>query len=380
MISDYINGVKANLFGNCFEKNLWYFEAGSTLNTEKYMEFIYETVSNSFVQITEKSGGFPENISYGGRSPYLHANQLTTALLIPTLLKVNNKLYSNKIFDQFSVRWLTTVLLAEDHPVEYDTSYDHAAVLLAIIALYESGHDAVDFNLLKQVSDSVINKYEKWNNGHNKGSTANQLSHDSMVGYSIVSVANALENNYYQDFGLEILKICIEKYPFGLLVMDGIQKEPKDKNIINLRSFLILIEALINTAIVTGQNKWIDTVLPFILRLHQKFEISRTLLKTEYNFNWKPVSRQIDIISNPHIASIWFTVGLHLNDNLLLNSAFKMMDILRGVILSNSTHNLGFPVHFPPRGISSPVVINNISAKYFLEASAKELEARKFFE
>ena len=171
-----------------------------------------------------------------------------------------------------------------------------------------------------------------------------------------------------------------KKNPFNVLFIDSYFANKNNNIVFKIRPILVLLDSIINTGFIMKSNLFIDKIYPLLIKLHQKFEISRSLFKDKYYSNWKPASKKIDLIANSHIANIWFRVGLHCNDNLLLNSGFKMMDILRGVILSNSTCSFGFPVCFPVSSIRSPIITNNVTAKYFIDSSISELTVRQSFE
>lgn len=368
------------MFSKLFAKNLWHFEIGSSFNTKRYLSYIHQSINLSFVHIDTESGGFPQYVSHGFYAKSFGVNHLTTALLVPTLLSIENEKYANRDINDSSFRWISNSLHLDNQLVEIKNNYERGVLLLALNSLYQSDNEYVSICSLKNSLEIAIKEYEKSKYENNDISNEVQLSKDSIFGYSIINMAKSLENKHYIKYGIDIVNVCLEKNPFNVLLLDNYLTN-KNKNIVfKIRPILVLIDSIINTEIIIEKNLFIDRVYPLLIKLHQKFEISRSLLKDKYHPNWKPASTKFDLIANSHIANIWFTVGLHSGDNLLVNSAFKMMDILRGVLLSNSTCSFGFPVTFPPSSFRSATITNNVTAKYFIDSSISELRVRQSFE
>ena len=112
-------------------------------------------------------------------------------------------------------------------------------------------------------------------------------------------------------------------------------------------------------------------------KLHRIFEQKRQLLKSEYWSSWKEKNSAVDLLSNVRLAYIWFKLGEHKNDFIFINSALKMMDILRNVILSTCTLVCGIPDQFPLRFQLSPVHYSTKASIAFIEACLCEYEVRE---
>lgn len=374
--------IDSNLFaqlhsyylGNIYNKNFWEFESGSISQLEQLVSLINNSVINSFVKESNNTGGFPLDVGFTKKSALVDLN--ATAHLIPTLSKTSSETVSYSIIDKSLLlmkQGLSSLVNSSGNLSTLTYSY----VLVAIASLLENNQDIINSNEVEQFLKSLINKFNKQNNSDFDPSFYN-LSNSSQIGYSILSTAKILNSSTYFDTGLEIMETCFSKLPLcGLF--DPIEDRNAKNKEFYLLSFLTIASTFIKIGTITQQRKWIDTILPYILKLHRKFEISRMLPKTKYNSDFSPLRSNVDLTSSSYLALIWFSIGSQRKDNLLINSAYKIMDILRGIVSIYSINKVywGLPTNFPAKSIISPVTFNNISTKCFLEASLKELQIRK---
>ena len=122
---------------------MWYFETGSSFFTKRYLNYIHQSINFSFVHIETESGGFPQFVSHGLRPKFFDVNHLTTALLVPTLLSIENEKYANRDINNSSFRWISNSLHLDNQLAEIKNNYERGVLLLALNSLYQSDNEYV---------------------------------------------------------------------------------------------------------------------------------------------------------------------------------------------------------------------------------------------
>ena len=122
-----------------------------------------------------------------------------------------------------------------------------------------------------------------------------------------------------------------------------------------------------------------ELIIPYVKKFHRLFELRRRLFKDEYRGNWQENCDEVDLESNIRLALLWLYVGGSLGDNLYINSAFKMMDIVRAIVKSTKSKSRGVPIAFPKKSLHSQVQYSTTASLLFVWASLTELKVARSF-
>jgi len=139
------------------------------------------------------------------------------------------------------------------------------------------------------------------------------------------------------------------------------------------------LEDLVESGLISGNQKYIDGAKVALHRLFRKFEISGELLAGRFNKEWNSTVKSVSISDCAQISICWQRLYQIEKDIRYFNAALKMNDILKKhQFLSGSKIILGsLPSSYPLWGDFGPYSIDSSSIKYFIESLVHEVKIFK---